>query len=1163
MLCTKSIGNTSIGTAPTWTTSIGTTSIDITSNAIGNTSTNNTSISDDLSNTANLAEGATLKRGPIPERKTAPLQQEAQTPTQGVLRSMVLPKGLRHNMQIQIGFAGLSRTPTILNNPHLTLLGLLRAHEANGYLNMLWRCPALQDPVLRQTYIWLVQHGWLPRMTLQSPPLTRAALVRILTPSGKRDSFRNNTHPTIENPRNSLALGLETPRNAHQWYLSRDQRNTLMKAYNGNTATSYCSTTFPHTQLPTLAEVEVERFLRTNITIATHNGCTLKPNPVLMGKLMTSTPRKPDIVVLPESHQTPHTIKEAKGLWKAQQLILHTEDKSSRANAASGVGIATASNMAACKIVSHDPLGRHLALRIPMAEGWTILLIGIYAPQKPDKKGRTMLADQILRLLEMAFHHRYQVILTGDWNDIQDPEMDQHPLSQETHPPDPWFADIIHNPYMNLYDPWRLHCPNKREFTYFHRGDQMRDRKDFTLVSAQLLPCVTWQTNAMWPVDPNKGGHSALASMTINLDPILEKRLETPARAPTREQYLDHSHQEEWSAYKRIIGAQKPHKWKDSPSAQRQKLLNVIEQAKQEAEVVIPTQAAEPSRHPYQNKRIKHRVKVINRCNEILRSDFATRPQPTKMIILRDIQEYLDPRTRRAKERMIRRTAQTNFYLPELWKTQIPQIRRQQARLLKQAADRDRQVAHDRFRERIHELAENRPGHLLGYIKANSTPPTSVAITADGKCLTTAGELDKEAQKTLKPVMAPEACISPMGQPDTEEINLLPHQRQHRLAFQTILEQFGPRTTTAQKLSLKSIMRHTTVPELRDALRKIKRSSYAPGLPMVLLKELPDRALHPLSNIINAILDNPEEMTEDDLLAHMVLFPKDDPWDLSKVRPITMCSALYKVVAYIISSRIMTLLETDSFLLTSNVGFTPHGETHHLIMAIQAMFDVNQTKPAPHREHLHALMVDLTQAYDRVPWQALIQTLEHIGFPPIFQQWLLRALGNTTIYLKFPQGLAEEPLPFRANRGIKQGCPLSPILFAIFNDTLLRWIASATPSSYLDDIPTTLGYADDMAFISAGSEEQIRTQVTLLNLWEKWTDQGVNSSKTKILSTDMDGPWEIVNESSPTKECFQKVNTFKYLGVIIHAIATRHRRDSSNKNWLIHGYPMQCNGSGS
>jgi hypothetical protein len=212
-------------------------------------------------------------------------------------------------------------------------------------------------------------------------------------------------------------------------------------------------------------------------------------------------------------------------------------------------------------------------------------------------------------------------------------------------------------------------------------------------------------------------------------------------------------------------------------------------------------------------------------------------------------------------------------------------------------------------------------------------------------------------------------------------------------------------------------MKPVAAEELREVLRHFKRNSYTPDIPIVLFKEAPDTALDPLRRIINAILENPKTMTSEELTAHLILLPKDDPLNLASVRPITMCGALYKMVAFVLSSRIMRIMETHPFLLESNVGFTPHGETNHLVVAIQALFDANQATPARNREHMHALLVDLSKAYDTVPWFAMLETLTHLGFPQAVNEWILHTLQETTTFLKFPQGITEQPLDFTPTRG--------------------------------------------------------------------------------------------------------------------------------------------------
>jgi exonuclease III len=174
-----------------------------------------------------------------------------------------------------------------------------------------------------------------------------------------------------------------------------EEWNQLMRAQNGNT--TYRHTHYPHAGLRDHLHQGDPQLL----VIVTHNGRTLHPKPVTMNALLHTTPAAPDIIVLPETHHTKESATSAAGMWRANQYNLRYQKKGANANAASGVALALRTRMAGCRIISHDPMGRHIGMLIPLAQGHKLLVIGVYAPQKSDGPARQMLADQLTRLLQI------------------------------------------------------------------------------------------------------------------------------------------------------------------------------------------------------------------------------------------------------------------------------------------------------------------------------------------------------------------------------------------------------------------------------------------------------------------------------------------------------------------------------------------------------------------------------------------------------------------------------------------------------------------------------------------------------------------------------------------------------------------------------------------
>ena len=72
--------------------------------------------------------------------------------------------------------------------------------------------------------------------------------------------------------------------------------------------------------------------------------------------------------------------------------------------------------------------------------------------------------------------------------------------------------------------------------------------------------------------------------------------------------------------------------------------------------------------------------------------------------------------------------------------------------------------------------------------------------------------------------------------------------------------------------------------------------------------------------------------------------------------------------------------------------------------------------------------LDLANAFDRVSHPFLFQVMLKFGFAPEFVDWVKACIGKPWI-APLVNGRAA-PF-FQASRGLRQGCPLSPLLYAI------------------------------------------------------------------------------------------------------------------------------------
>ena len=101
---------------------------------------------------------------------------------------------------------------------------------------------------------------------------------------------------------------------------------------------------------------------------------------------------------------------------------------------------------------------------------------------------------------------------------------------------------------------------------------------------------------------------------------------------------------------------------------------------------------------------------------------------------------------------------------------------------------------------------------------------------------------------------------------------------------------------------------------------------------------------------------------------------------------------------------------------------------------------------------LVALKLDISKAYDKVEWSFLNQTLLRLGFSPNWVDLIMRCVSTTSLPVIIngvPKGIIQ------LERGLRQGCPLSPYLFIICADAFSNMLVKAEKNQLIRGLKFT------------------------------------------------------------------------------------------------------------
>jgi hypothetical protein len=166
------------------------------------------------------------------------------------------------------------------------------------------------------------------------------------------------------------------------------------------------------------------------------------------------------------------------------------------------------------------------------------------------------------------------------------------------------------------------------------------------------------------------------------------------------------------------------------------------------------------------------------------------------------------------------------------------------------------------------------------------------------------------------------------------------------------------------------------------------------------------------------------------------------------------------------------------------------------------MHDANRT-----RKSLIVTAIDFTNAFGSVPHELIMSAMKQRNLPEWTQKIVASTYEEATSVIEMKAKRTEK---IAWKRGVKQGCPLSPLLFNLCLPPLLQAVKNECGNCGTFVGPnedrigfTVQAYADDVNFISRKARE-IEKMLGVLERFVDWSKMEVNVKKCATASYHID-----------------------------------------------------------
>lgn len=346
----------------------------------------------------------------------------------------------------------------------------------------------------------------------------------------------------------------------------------------------------------------------------------------------------------------------------------------------------------------------------------------------------------------------------------------------------------------------------------------------------------------------------------------------------------------------------------------------------------------------------------------------------------------------------------------------------------------------------------------------------------------------------------------------------------------TIIEAFFKKimTPTIKREYIEQLEQPITKQEIEQAINNMQNSK-APGpdgYTSEFYKAFKDQISPILLEVYNEAIEK-EILPPTFYQANISVIHKTekDPLNPASYRPISLINVDNKILAKILATRLEKVLPT--IISQDQTGFI---KDRQLFFNTRRLLNIIHTQDKNNLNSEILLSLDAEKAFDRVEWDYLFLTLSMFGFGSKFTSLIKLLYAQPTASVQTNNTHSEY---FALNRSTRQGCPLSPLLFALAIEPLAILLRSSKEYAGITRGNTEHKvslYADDLLLYVSDPIKSIPIIMTILEDFGRISGYKLNLSKSILFPINSKAKEDL---SSLNNFPFAVTTQFKYLGINI------------------------------